>query len=76
LALVDKARNLKIDIEIDADCHLKSDDLRKHDDVWRNIRLQGAEWKVIRFWTYQLQKKMNARVDEVEQIWSTNGQIR
>lgn len=60
---------LKLDIEVDGDCHRNPDGSRKFDDTWRDIQLQGLGWKVIRFWTYQLRENLHSCVDDVVKIW-------
>jgi very-short-patch-repair endonuclease len=62
--------SLKIDIEVDGDCHRNSDGTRKIDDMWRDIQLQGLGWKVMRFWTYQLREDMQGCVDKILKEWN------
>jgi very-short-patch-repair endonuclease len=70
MALVHKGTNpLKIDIEVDGDCHRNPDGTRKIDDIWRDIQLHGLGWKVMRFWTYQLREDMEACVDKILKEW-------
>jgi very-short-patch-repair endonuclease len=61
---------IKIDIEVDGDCHRNPDGTRKMDDLWRDIQLQGMGWKVMRFWTYRLREEMSACVEEIRKAWS------
>lgn len=72
LALVCKNNHpLKIDIEVDGDrYHRSPDGLRKKEDVWRDIQLQGRGWKVIRFWVYQLREDLEGCVEKIVNIWS------
>jgi very-short-patch-repair endonuclease len=72
LALVKKDRTgLKIDIEVDGDrYHRNPDGSRKRDDVWRDIQLQGAGWRVMRFWVYQLREDLDRCVDKILNVWS------
>ena len=63
---------IKIDIEVDGDCHRSSDGTRKRDDLWRDIQLQGMGWKVMRFWTYQLREDMAGCVDKIMEVWKSN----
>jgi very-short-patch-repair endonuclease len=72
LALVRKGEDrLKIDIEVDGDrFHRNPDGSRKRDDVWRDIQLQGAGWRVIRFWVYQLREDLDKCVDKILSVWS------
>jgi very-short-patch-repair endonuclease len=61
---------MRIDIEVDGDCHRNPDGTRKMDDLWRDIQLQGMGWKVMRFWTYQLREDLNGCIDKVLKAWS------
>ncbi len=62
---------IPIDIEVDgARFHLEPDGSRKRDDIWRDITIRGAGWKVIRFWVYELRGNMNKSVDRIQQEWS------
>jgi very-short-patch-repair endonuclease len=71
MALVRQGTNaLKLDIEVDGDCHRNSDGTRKMDDLWRDIQLQGLGWKVMRFWTYQLREDMDGCIQKVLKEWS------
>jgi len=71
LALVREGdRPIKIDIEVDGDCHRNPDGTRKMDDLWRDIQLQGMGWKVMRFWTYRLREEMSVCVEEIRKAWS------
>jgi very-short-patch-repair endonuclease len=71
LALVRPGDNpVKIDIEVDGDCHRNPDGTRKMDDLWRDIQLQGMGWKVMRFWTYMLREDMGACVEKIKKAWS------
>lgn len=71
LALISEgAKAVKIDIEVDGDCHRNPDGTRKRDDIWRDIQLQGMGWKVMRFWTYQLREDMDACVEKIMKAWS------
>jgi len=60
---------IKIDIEVDGDCHRNPDGTRKMDDLWRDIQLQGMGWKVMRFWTYRLREEMSACVEDIMKAW-------
>ena len=72
LALVRRGDNpIKIDIEVDGDCHRNVDGSRKIDDVWRDIQLQGMGWKVMRFWVYQLREDLDKCVKKINDYWST-----
>ena len=74
LALVKKeGTGLKIDIEVDGDrYHRNPDGSRKRDDVWRDIQLQGAGWRVMRFWVYQLREDLDKCVDKILNVWSNH----
>lgn len=63
-------RSLKIDIEVDGDCHRNPDGTRKIDDLWRDIQIQALGWKVMRFWTYQLRENLAGCVDKIIKVWS------
>lgn len=69
MALVRDDRSLKIDIEVDGDCHRNPDGSRKQDDVWRDMELQSLGWKVMRFWTYQLRENIHQCTDKVLNTW-------
>ena len=60
---------MKIDVEVDGDCHRNPDGTRKKDDLWRDIQIQGMGWKVMRFWTYQLREDMAGCVDKIMEVW-------
>lgn len=74
LALVQTGNGkLKIDIEVDGDrYHRNPDGTRKRDDVWRDIQLQGAGWKIIRFWVYQLRENLDGCVNKILKVWSNH----
>lgn len=74
LALVRKGNNgLKIDIEVDGDrVHRNPDGSRKSDDIWRDIQLQGAGWRVMRFWVYQLREDLDGCVDKILKVWRSH----
>ena len=65
-----RTSGLKLDIEVDGDCHRNPDGTRKVDDVWRDIQLQGMGWKVMRFWTYQLREDLPECVRKIYTTWS------
>jgi very-short-patch-repair endonuclease len=69
LALVDEHRKLKIDLEVDGDCHRSAYGYRKTDDIWRDLSLESLGRKVIRFWTYQLRENFENCLDKVEKAW-------
>lgn len=70
LALVSTDGTLKMDIEVDGDrYHRNPDGSRKRDDIWRNIQLQGAGWKVLRFWVYQLREDLPGCVSKIRKEW-------
>jgi very-short-patch-repair endonuclease len=74
LALIRKeGKEIKIDIEVDGDrCHRNPDGSRKRDDVWRDIQLIGAGWKVMRFWVYQLREDLGKCVIKILKVWREN----
>jgi very-short-patch-repair endonuclease len=73
LALVRKGESgLKIDLEVDGDqFHRNPDGSRRRDDIWRDIQLQGAGWKVMRFWVYQLREDLDGCVKKILKMWGT-----
>jgi very-short-patch-repair endonuclease len=67
------AGGLKIDIEVDGDqFHRNPDGSRRRDDVWRDIQLQGAGWKVMRFWVYQLREDLDGCIDKILAVWGAS----
>ncbi len=73
LALIRKGDSaLKIDVEVDGDCHRNPDGSRKIDDIWRDIQLQGMGWKVMRFWVYQLRENLNGCVKKIVEVYNEN----
>lgn len=73
LALIRKGDNpLKIDVEVDGDCHRNPDGSRKIDDIWRDIQLQGMGWKVMRVWVYQLRENLNDSVKKIVEVYNKN----
>jgi len=72
LALIDPDNpSLKLDIEIDGDCHRNPDGTRKTDDHWRDYQLRSLGWQVIRFWTRDIRNDAKECVDRVEKLWKT-----
>lgn len=71
LALIRKDKKFKgIDVEVDGDRHHRNPDgTRKRDDIWRDIQLQGAGWKVMRFWVYQLRENLDDCVNRIIKAW-------
>ena len=67
LAIPDK----KIDIEVDGQAwHVDSRGCRKADDIHRDIQLEAAGWKVVRFWHYEVMSNTNECVAKVNEIIS------
>lgn len=59
--------SVKLDIEVDGvRWHTSASGGRKTDDLWRDIQVTSAGWKVLRFWVYQLEQDMQACVDTVK----------
>jgi very-short-patch-repair endonuclease/RecA/RadA recombinase len=70
LALVEKGR-IPIDVEVDgAKFHLEPDGTRRQDDIWRDITIRGAGWRVMRFWVYELRDQMDDSVDRIVREWN------
>lgn len=67
LALI--REGLKLDIEVDGECHRDWDGGRKADDLRRDITLIANGWKVLRFWTYELREDFEGCVDRVLKTW-------
>jgi len=62
---------VSIDIEVDgARFHLEPDGTRRRDDLWRDITIRGAGWKVMRFWVYELRDEMERCVESILREWS------
>ena len=60
----------KIDVEIDGEqWHREPDGRRKIEDLERDIALIANDWKVKRFWVYQLRENMDACIQEVRRLW-------
>jgi len=70
LALMERGK-IPIDIEIDgARFHREPDGSRRRDDIWRDITIRGAGWKVMRFWVYELRDEMDACIERVSREWN------
>ena len=68
-ALVEDGKQ-SIDLEVDgARYHLEPDGSRRRDDIWRDITVRGAGWKVMRFWVYELRDQMENCLDKIETEW-------
>ncbi|MGN0844252.1 MAG: AAA domain-containing protein [Kiritimatiellia bacterium] len=68
LAIVDEARNLKIDIEVDGQAyHLDRNGCRKNDDIHRDLLMATNGWKVLRFWHYEVIEHTAACVKKVRE---------
>ncbi len=68
LALVDPDNPmLRIDIEVDGDCHFTARGTVRADDHWRDLTLRELGWRVLRFWTFELKENMNGCLARVEQ---------
>ncbi len=62
LALIEE----KIDIEIDGQAyHLNKYGERKADDIFRDLSVESAGWRVLRFWAYEIDKSLEACVRRV-----------
>jgi len=70
LALVEEGR-VSIDVEVDgARFHLEPDGSRRRDDIWRDITIRGAGWKVMRFWVHELRDQMEESVERIVTEWN------
>ena len=59
----------KIDIEIDGQAwHLDCRGCRKADDIHRDIQLEAAGWKVVRFWHHEVVADVSACVKKISLI--------
>jgi very-short-patch-repair endonuclease len=64
LALV----NEKIDIEVDGEgFHLNRFGERKHDDIYRDLQVASAGWRVCRFWYREVRDNLSDCIDKVQQ---------
>lgn len=62
---------VKLDIEVDGvKWHTAASGGRKTDDLWRDIQVTSAGWKVLRFWVYELEQDMTACVAKVKAMLS------
>jgi very-short-patch-repair endonuclease len=56
----------KIDVEVDGESvHRTAGGGRKDDDHWRDLQLQSLDWKVCRFWVYELREDLPRCVQKV-----------
>ncbi len=84
LALVDEEHPfLKMDIEVDGDCHFTPEGRARADDHWRDLTLRELGWTTLRFWTFELANDMEGCVrrvektrDELMQAWSLKSQAK
>lgn len=60
---------LKLDIEVDGECHRDYGGGRKADDLRRDIALIANGWTVVRFWTYELREDFEGCVSRIVQLW-------
>ena len=61
--------DLKIDIEIDGvHFHTDNDGNRKLDDIYRDLQVGAAGWKVKRFWVYELRDNMDDCVKQIQSM--------
>ena len=59
----------KIDIEVDGQAwHLDSRGYRKADDIHRDIQLEAAGWKVIRFWHHDVVSDVASCVKKLKEL--------
>jgi very-short-patch-repair endonuclease len=60
---------LKLDVEVDGECHRDYGGGRKADDLRRDIALIANEWTVARFWTYELREDFEGCVNRIVRLW-------
>ena len=61
--------NLKIDIEVDGvHYHTDADGNRKMYDIYRDLQVGAAGWKIKRFWVYELRDNMDDCVKQIKQM--------
>lgn len=68
----------KIDIEVDGQAwHLDCRGCRKADDIHRDVQLEAAGWKVVRFWHHEVVSNILSCVNKVaEVVRSRNDEMR
>jgi len=66
---------MKLDIEVDGECHRDVSGRRKLEDVYRDQILEAAGWSIKRFWVYQLREDFQACVDQVQQLWDAQTRL-
>lgn len=73
-------KNLKLDIEVDGECHRDVDTGRRRiDDVYRDMVLESLGWEVVRFWVYELREHFDECVERVTALFNrrddSNGDV-
>ena len=62
---------LKLDIEIDGESvHRDAFGSRRFEDIYRDLVLQAADWKVMRFWVYELRENLDDCIQRVRAVWA------
>ena len=61
----------KIDIEVDGQAwHLDGRGCRKADDIHRDIQLEAAGWRVVRFWHHEVVSDIASCIEKVKMVLS------
>lgn len=67
----------KVNVEVDGETHHRSaGGGRTNDDLYRDLILEGAGWRVVRFWVYQVRENINeciARVRNEFELYCCRG---
>ncbi|MCH8824196.1 MAG: AAA family ATPase [Planctomycetes bacterium] len=62
--------DLKLNVEVDGETyHRDASGARKFEDIYRDLILRAAGWKIIRFWVYQLRDDFDGCIDKVVSNW-------
>lgn len=56
----------KLNVEVDGETHHRvPGGGRRIEDIYRDLVLEAAGWRVVRFWVYQLREDMNACIERI-----------
>ena len=50
---------------------MEPDGTRCRDDIFRDLTLESAGWKVMRFWVHELRDQMDDCLNKIEKEWGT-----